>query len=842
MLKKFFSSRPDLFFLFLFIIIRVSTVQAQTPGDFLSDDERRWLVDHPTMRLGVGIAFPPFQWMEKENDQQVFKGMVSDYVRLFENRLGVRMQVIHGITFKQALSMGKEKKIDFFPCISKTVERSDYLIFTEPYLSYPLVIVTRENAPLISGVEDLNGKKLALVKVLSVYSKLRNDYPHLKIDFIGTENVGENLQAVSIGQADACIINIAAASYYIHKKGLTNLRITAPVNWNQIQLAMGVRNDWPIFLDIVKKTLATITPQEKAEIAQSWIRVRYEPEMLIRLFWPWALGIGGGIAFLFTIFFLWNRLLKREVEQRKRAENAISESEKRYRTLFESANDAIFILDGDKFIDCNPKALELFGTSLDDIIGKTPFDFLPPSRKAGKSEVVGKEILLKVLEGIPHFYEWHHYKGDGTPFYADIGLNRIHIKNKYHILAIARDISERKQMREEKDNLEQQLRQAQKMEAIGTLAGGIAHDFNNILAAIVGYSELALYSLPENMSQRSYLEQILKSSFRAKNLVQQILSFSRKVDQEKKPLQMSMIVKEALKLLRATLPTTIEIRQNLSSNIGYVKADPTQMHQVLINLCSNASDAMEDTGGTLEVSLMEVDLSEEDAGRFVDIDPGRYCLLSVKDTGQGMDAETMERIFEPYFTTKKSGKGTGLGLAMVHGIVKSHNGFVTVQSDPGHGTAFSVYIPLIEKKYEGLEIDNIGHFDRGNERVLFVDDEKTLVDLGHKALEFMGYRVTSHESSTDALADFASRPNHFDIVITDMTMPKMTGLVLSRKIRDIRKDIPIILCTGYSDRVTPASLSEIGIDKLMMKPLVIRELAQSMREILENKPLKANAD
>ena len=364
------------------------------------------------------------------------------------------------------------------------------------------------------------------------------------------------------------------------------------------------------------------------------------------------------------------------------------------------------------------------------------------------------------------------------------------------------DITDRKHADEDKENFDVQLRQAEKMQAIGTLAGGIAHDFNNILGVILGQAEMIeMFDAKKDTKLRSRVKELIKASDRAKELVEQILTFSRQTAQKKEPVRLSSIVKEAAKFLRATIPSTIEIRQNIKGLAGKVAADPTQMHQILMNLCTNAAHAMRDEGGILELELDEVYLDQKAAARIEGIEAGPFLRLSVTDSGYGMDPEIQKRIFDPYFTTKKAGEGTGLGLSVVHGIVKLHGGSISVISQQGIGTTFSVYLPCISNEAEGgHELGRSAAIAAGDERILFVDDEADLSRIAKEVLENLGYQVVAETSSTSALELFKAQPSRFDLVITDLTMPKLTGLQLSQELIRIRPDIPIILCTGFSEK------------------------------------------
>ncbi len=392
------------------------------------------------------------------------------------------------------------------------------------------------------------------------------------------------------------------------------------------------------------------------------------------------------------------------------------------------------------------------------------------------------------------------------------------------------DITERKRVEEEKLLLEAQLRQAQKMEAIGTLAGGIAHDFNNILSAIYGYTELSLLDLPEGSEFRGNLVKILESADRARDLVQQILAFSRQGEQDLAPIALSSLIKETVKFIRASLPATIEVRQRIETD-AKAAADPAQVHQLLMNLFTNAAHAMQEEGGILTVTLSELEI---DSGFFAsqpDLSVGPYLQLTVGDTGCGMDRGVRERIFDPFFTTKTQPEGTGLGLSVAHGIVKGHGGAITVESTPGRGTLVSVYLPVVEAAAAAPEAPD-ARMPSGRERILFVDDEEFQVDIARQMLRRIGYRVSAYSGARKALARFRSDPRQFDLVITDMVMPEMTGDALSRELLALRPDIPVILCTGYSDRLTREKAQSIGITGFIVKPFIMKEIAAEIRRVL----------
>lgn len=530
----------------------------------------------------------------------------------------------------------------------------------------------------------------------------------------------------------------------------------------------------------------------------------------------------------FTEFEVLAQSANRMIRERNTFENALRESERNYRELVQSANSIILRMDTEgKVLFFNKYAQDFFGYHEEDILGKNVIGTIVPQKDSAGSDLA---LMIKEIGTYPERYianENENIRHNGERVRVAWMNKAIYTDSAEvkEILCVGIDVTEKWQ-------LEKRLSQAQKMEAIGTLAGGIAHDFNNILSAIIGYTELALIDIPEGSELGNNLQQVLKAGGRAKELVQQILTFGRQRDQEQQPVRVNLIVNEALKLLRASLPSTITIQHKIQSDLA-VMSDPTNIHQVLMNLCTNASYAMREQGGTLGVFLTDTDITSEFAKQHPGINPGTFILLTVSDTGRGMPPEVLERIFDPFFTTKKKGEGTGMGLSVVHGIVKSHGGTIIVESTPGAGATFSVYLPAIET--DGVPQENsVNLMVTGTERILFVDDEAFQGDIGRQMLERLGYQVTTQTNSLDALTLFRKNPEAFDLVITDMTMPNMTGDILAQKMMSVRPDIPIIVCTGYSERINKKKVKEMGIKKLAMKPVVMQDIADMIRRVLDD--------
>ncbi|MCP4687376.1 MAG: PAS domain S-box protein, partial [Desulfobacterales bacterium] len=509
---------------------------------------------------------------------------------------------------------------------------------------------------------------------------------------------------------------------------------------------------------------------------------------------------------------------------RGRSDEALRESEERFREMAELLPEVVFEADASgRLTFANKNAFEYFGYSQQEMKeGMHCFDFIAPEDHPKAREIIERLINGESIDAA----EYRAIRKSGSTFPAMTQTTLIRRGGEITgFRGLLVDVTEKKR-------IELQLRQAQKMEAIGTLAGGVAHDFNNILSAIMGYAEISLLDADENTPFYPHLKKIMKAGERARDLVKQILTFSRKTERELTPIQVSAITKEVLKLLRASLPATIEINHDLGSDAG-VMADPTQIHQVLMNLCTNAGHAMREEGGVLEVTLKEVDLDADFVAHYPELTPGPYIELSVSDTGHGMTSAVQERIFDPFFTTKKLGEGTGMGLSVVHGIVKSHGGEITVNSQPGEGSVFHVFLPII-KRGELKKKTRPPALPTGKERVLYVDDEEFQVDIAKQMLTRLGYEATTRVSGVEALALFRERPDRFDIVITDMTMPAMTGDVFARELMKIRPGIPIILCTGFNENISEAKAREIGIRGFIMKPIVMQKIAEAIREAVAN--------
>jgi len=519
-----------------------------------------------------------------------------------------------------------------------------------------------------------------------------------------------------------------------------------------------------------------------------------------------------------------------EVAERFKAEELLTESEAKYRSIVENSHDGILLIDQThRICYANQELCNIVELPLRDVIGN---DFRAILNSESFNMIVDFYNSRQAGESTPSRYEFNIITKNGNTKRLEISASIIRDHTgATKTIGQFLDVTEKWRDQQDKKVLQEQLLQSQKMESIGTLAGGIAHDFNNILGAITGYTQLIEHDFSDDDKVMHYVTQMGIASERATELVKQILAFSRQNKFEKKVVDPASVVKEVLPLLRASMPSSIEIRHRIDAGKEVILADHTQIHQVIMNLCTNAFHAMEKDGGVLDLSLEVVDITAEIAKMYQEVSPGRYMQLQVSDTGAGIDAAIIQRIYDPYFTTKETGKGTGLGLATVHGIVRHHGGDITVRADSA-GTVFTVILPLSESRPEPKRVTPI-LASGGDERVLFVDDEVILTDIGKKILNNAGYSVEISSNPVEALDIFREKPGSFDIVISDMTMPGLSGDKLAAEIKKIRRDIPVILCTGFIEPKISEKTRESGIDALLLKPVSAGELTGKVRNVLD---------
>ncbi len=517
--------------------------------------------------------------------------------------------------------------------------------------------------------------------------------------------------------------------------------------------------------------------------------------------------------------------LEAQIYERRLAETALKESEKKYRNILESIEDGFFEVDtAGNFTFFNDSMCRILKYERHELAGMN------------NKEYMDKKNAQKIYQAFNHVYrtgqptkaiDWQLIRRDGTPCFVETVVSLIRDKNGKGIgfRGVARDVTERK-------SLETQLRQAHKMESIGRIAGGIAHDFNNILYIILGNTELAIHEISGYSPAASKLEKIKASCLRGRDIVKQLLNFSRETDQKLIPMDAVSAIREESRFLRSAMPATIEFEFELPDEKIPIMADQVQFNQVLMNICTNAAQAMGKTGGTIKISAEQIHITREKCEKYPGIAEGKHLCITIQDTGPGIDPENMDKIFDPYFTTKTFGKGSGMGLAVVHGIVKHHGGSIVAENLPGFGAAFHIVFPVINEQPEPAQSLPEYNITRGNETILFVDDEKPVADMAYDMLNTLGYHVKTSLDPLNALEVFRSRPDEFDLVIADMTMPRMNGAELAEELMSLRPDIPVILCTGYSELMDEHKAQQIGAAGFIMKPVSMDTLSHIVRKVL----------
>lgn len=797
----------------------------------LSETELQWLADHKVIRVSGPQAFPPFQVV---NDNGEYEGLAVDYLNYIGKKLGLQIDYLPKTPWVKVLDLIRNGNLDLLTCAARSVDREDYLSFATPHITFPLVIISRKNGPFFGGIHDLNNRIIAMKKGISTETWLKQD----KIEYIhyDASSPTEALRAVSLGNADAAIENLGAATSIIEREGFTNLKVAAPTNYDDYSLSIAIRKDWPIFLSIINKSLAAMTPEEHQKLRQGWIGVRYEYGISIMDVVKWVLVVvlvAGGVV---TFFLCWNRKLTKEITERRLVESRLSESERKLATLISNLPGMAY-----SCLNRPDWPMTFISEGCYAITGYSA-DELQQSNGTQYGDLIHEEDRGRVWQGVqrsiadhqPFELEYRITNREGQVRWVWERGRAIPERSADEIIieGFITDITEEKETRDK-------LQQSQKMEAIGTLAGGIAHDFNNILHAILGYAELASMEVEPGTATHLDIKEIKLSANRAAELVKQILAFSRRDHRELQPVQADIIVQDTLKMLHATLPKTVKIHEQLDTDSLPVMADPTGIQQIVINLFTNALHALEKQKGEIGVRLQTVYLTEDECIRLKITPPGNYTVLSVEDNGTGIDSSILQNIFEPYFTTKEAGAGTGLGLAAIHGIVKKYGGHIRVKSTLGLGSIFTVYLPVLATNKESDEeqtaktlVDQCEHHQRSDKKILVVDDEPVICEVLSRQLTQLGYLVESQPGAREAWTVFSRAPEEYGLIITDQTMPDMTGADLAVKILALDKTMPIILCTGYSEIFNEEDALAIGIRQFIYKPVNKEQLQRVVQSTI----------
>ncbi|MBU2500608.1 transporter substrate-binding domain-containing protein [bacterium] len=775
--------------------------------------------DRPTVRVGV-FSVEPIVFLDGDGRPQ---GVYVDLIEAVAEQEGWRLQYVPG-TWNEGLERLKAGRIDLMTSVSYATER----LGTIAYGSQPVMMIwgqvyTRPEAG-VQSVLDLDGRKVAvaagdlngenfrtLVGKFGLNCTIREAATH-----------DEVFGMIARGQVSAGVVpNVYGYGHApaAHLVGTSIIFDPLPTHF-AAPLGRGTH-----LLAAVDRHLAAWKQDESSvyyAVLDKWLGGGRDGRGGIPRWLAVMLASVMGLVLLLT---LWNRVLDRQFKARTRQ---LRESEAKLRTIFDQSFQFIGLLDPQgRVLDVNRTALDFAGVQPGDVTGRFFWDTVWWSHSAEAMDTAREAVAAAAAGGMFHG-RTAHFDASGEFHDIDFSVTNIRDEAGRVVLLVAEghDVTEIQR-------LEANLRQAQRLEAVGTLAAGIAHDFNNILSAIFGYTELAQLRVKGDRPTEECLEEVLRGADRARELVQQILAFGRRSEQKRRPMAMGPVVQEALRLIKASVPSTITIEENVGP-CDQILGDPSQVHQVVMNLCTNAYQAMESGSGRLRVSLRQVrDVPQVGVGRGELPPAAGYVLLEVADTGQGMDPATLDKIFEPYFTTKEPGKGTGLGLAMVHGIVKDCQGVIEVTSSPGRGSTFRVTLPVLGAQGAAPQEAAPRVGAAGGEHILFVDDEVALVKLAESYFTGKGYRVTALSDSSRALDVIRNDPEAFDLLITDQTMPRVTGMDLAAAFRVLRPTAPIILCTGFGAELDGQDLDDLGIDALLQKPVAMGALTGRARELLD---------
>ena len=792
----------------------------------LTAEQQTWIQSHPVIRARVGAARPDHFSINGEA-----RGLSVDYLKLISERTGLSFDYITGMPWAGAIeNVSQGRGADLLLTIKRTPEREALLVFTEDYLLRPWVIFTRKDAPFISHVNELRGKLVSVEQAYVMHELLAREFPGIRLKVVPTTL--DALKALAAGQVDAYIGSLSTGSYLINTESLANIKVAAPTHFDNHNQAMAVRPDWAVLADIINQVLRNISPGEHQQINSRWFSVRFEHGIRWRDVLLWA---GLGVALFSVIFFIIarkNNQLREEIAQRKQAVEIVRKSEQRFRSVFDQQFQFMAILAPDgRVLEVNELALRMQNYTREDYIGKLFWDS-PAWQDLPEWPAIWRQRLQQAARGESPILTEDIYKtANGEIRFADAATTAIFDEKggvEYFIVQ-ASDTTERQKAREERARLNRELSQARKMEALGQLTGGIAHDFNNILGIVLGYTALGMEMARKLGEQRmiEYLARVERAGLRAKRLVTQMLAFSRGDESKPVPLQFTPLIEEQVKILRSSLPSSIKIETALQQRLPDVEMDPVHLQQIMMNLSLNARDAM-DGSGTLSIGVKEAQIAGEECVACHQRIEGAWVELSVADTGPGITPDAEEHLFEPFFTTKPVGQGSGMGLAVVHGIMTRLDGHIIVESRAGEGCC----IRLLFQPIPVSSPEDIEEQVRGNgEHLLVVDDEPELAGYLHELLELNGYQVTKKTDSRSALDKLTEDPDAIDLLITDQTMPDMSGMELIDCFRKLRAEIPVILCSGFSEKIDREQARKIGI-RYLAKPIKSEQLLHMVREAL----------
>ncbi|MBF0202765.1 MAG: transporter substrate-binding domain-containing protein [Desulfamplus sp.] len=793
-------------------------------SNLLTPKEQSWIEHHKILRVAGPKEFPPFVFFEENGE---VKGISHDYLMLIMNKLGVKLVFEKALPWTEVLNKAKAKEIDIISCIAKTPEREEFLIFSDPYLIFPLVIISRKDSKFIGGLDDLKGLKVAIIKKNVVYEWLMKD----NINFIEcpVQDSLDALQAVSVGNAEAHIENLASATYLIEKYGLTNLKVAAPTKYANYNLYLGIRRDFPELASIINKSMSLLSQEQHAEIRNRWLSIRYEYGISRTDVITWIILIICPAIIIIFFVIIGNRRLKREIYERKRAEKELLESEMRFKALHNASFGGIAIHDKGIILECNLGLSEMTGYSLAELIGVN--GLLLISKKSRKY------VLNKISAGYEKPYEAIGVRKNGEEFPMRLEARNIPYKGKDVRVVEFRDITESKQAEEKQKELEATNLRLHKAESLGKMAGGIAHLFNNYLAVVLGNLELTLEDLPKQSLIRNNIMKAIKATSRCADISGSMLTYLGQSIIKPELFDISEFCHKNLLNVQSSNHKNISIEANLIDAELLVHANESQMQQIMNHLITNAYEAIGKDKGRINIvtkKVMASDISKFDLFP-VSSNPSSnaYLCLEVTDTGCGIPTKDIHKIFDPFFTTKFTGRG--LGLPVISGIVKSWSGMIGVKSEVGHGSSFMIFLPLsndtsirpTKKLSHTLEPKTCS-------TILLVEDHAMLRNMATTMLKKMGFEVISAVNGVEAVELFRQHTDSIGCLITDLSMPELDGWETLAEIRKIKPDIPAILASGYDEAFAMSRIYSEKPQAFLHKPYSKADLKSAVGQALNS--------
>ena len=801
-------------FVSLFLLPISAQAEATTSSLDLSNKEQTWLQKNSSVKFTGDPNWLPYEAFDKDGN---YIGIVSEHLKLISEMTGIYFKMSPSKTWSESTQKAKDGLVDI---LSETDDSDlkSHLNFTKPYISNPIVIATKYSQNYIGNITDIKDKKIALIRDYGYASKIRRKYSD--IIFHTVDDIQDGLLSVSTGEIDALLCTLALCSYTISEMGLNNVKISGKTEFDT-KLALGVQKNMPELLSVLNKAISEITHEQKQQILDSWIKDKFVEKKDYTL----AYKIAIAAAILLALFSFWIHRLSKEIKLRIKTEEKLYKSKLRYQVLFDKTADALLIIEGNNFVDCNQATLDMLGyDSKQELYNTHPSKLSPELQPDGQTSEHKADIMIQTaFKNGSHRFEWNHKRKNDEVFPVEVLLTAIPSDDSNLLHVVWRDITNRKQQ-------EEMLRRSLKMDALGKLTGGIAHDYNNLLGIISGYSELLATRVSDDIVSTKYVNDIQHAAARGTNLCRKLLAFTRQKTTETTVCNINNLLNDQQLMIEKTLTPKINLVYELEQNIWPIVLEENDLGDCIINICINSLHAME-SGGQLTIHTNNEFINETNA-KELDLKTGHYVVLSISDVGHGMNEETLANIFDPFFTTKGE-LGTGLGMSQVFGFVQRSGGAIKIFSEVHHGTRVILYFPRSEEDYQKTKKTNdISRDLKGSESILVVDDEELMAELAQEILEANGYRVVVANNGKQAL-DILEKES-VDLVVTDVIMPNMDGYELASQILSKYPDMKIQIVSGFEDEHHLNAEPRYLREQILYKPYSSINLLEKVRDLLDN--------